>query len=112
MEQGVYVFPVAGIIVIVAGVAFAIQGHRIMKDYEEFKAKSAQTTGVVIELHLKNAVRVGRRNRGRASYWVPEVRFKLPDGRIVEAESMTGITSVSWTGSVYATAAPSIVASS
>lgn len=85
-----YFILIGGLVAIVAGLWFVSQGRKRMRRYAEFKANSAQTTAVVTDLRFR------RTRRGvddeREAYWVPVVRFELPDGRTMEAESMVGST--------------------
>jgi hypothetical protein len=77
----------AGLVAIVAGLYFGLQGRRQRASGAAFTASAATATAEVTDLRLRHQ----RYNRKHDDgFWLPVVRFTLPDGRVVEAETMTG----------------------
>lgn len=77
----------AGLVAVLAGLYFGIRGRRQRASAAAFTASAVTTTGEVTDLRLRHQ----RHNREHDDgFWLPVVRFTLPDGRVVEAESMTG----------------------
>lgn len=78
---------VAGLVAVAAGMYLGVRGRRQRIAASAFTATAATTTADVTDLRLRHQ----RYNRQHDDgFWVPVVRFALPDGRVVEAETMTG----------------------
>lgn len=78
---------VAGLVLLAAGGYFAVRGSRQRRAAAGFTATARPATAQVTDLRL----RYQRYNREHDDgFWVPVVRFSLPDGRVVEAETLTG----------------------
>ena len=77
----------AGLVAVAAGLFFGRRGLRQRSEAADFTATAATATAEVTDLR----VRYQRYNREHDDgVWVPVVRFTLPDGRVVEGETMTG----------------------
>lgn len=77
----------AGLVAVAAGLFFGSRGLRQRSEAADFTATAATATAEVTDLRLRHQ----RYNRQHDDgFWVPVVRFALPDGRVVEAETMTG----------------------
>ena len=72
---------------VVLGLLFAYMGLRSRRSLKAFKARAARTNGVVTELRLRW---VHHSDGPDSPLHHPVVRFTLPDGREVEAESASG----------------------
>lgn len=78
---------VAGLVAVAAGLYFAAHGRRQRAAAAAFDSSAALATAEVTDLRLRHQ----RYNREHDDgFWLPVVRFTLPDGRVVEAETMTG----------------------
>lgn len=77
----------AGLVAVAAGLFFGSRGLRQRSEGADFAASAATATAEVTDLRLRHQ----RYNRQHDDgFWLPVVRFTLPDGRVVEAETMTG----------------------
>lgn len=77
----------AGLGAVTAGLFFGSRGLRQRSEAAKFTATAATATAEVTDLRLRHQ----RYNREHDDgFWLPVVRFTLPDGRVVEAETMTG----------------------
>lgn len=78
---------VAGLVAVGAGLVFGVRGGRQRSDASAFTASARTATAEVTDLRLRHQ----RYNREHDDgFWLPVVRFTLPDGRVVEAETLTG----------------------
>lgn len=78
---------VAGLVAIGAGVFLGARGRRQRSEASAFTASARTATAEVTDLRLRHQ----RYNRQHDDgFWLPVVRFSLPDGRVVEAETLTG----------------------
>lgn len=77
----------AGLVAAVAGLYFGYRGRRQRSAAADFGATAVSATAEVTDLRLRHP----RYNRAHDDgFWLPVVRFTLPDGRVVEAETLTG----------------------
>lgn len=77
----------AGFVAVAAGLYFGAHGRRQRAMASAFDSSAALATAEVTDLRLRHQ----RYNRQHDDgFWLPVVRFTLPDGRVVEAETMTG----------------------
>ncbi len=77
----------AGLVAVAAGLYFGVHGRRQRAAASAFASSAEATTAEVTDLRLRHQ----RYNRKHDDgFWLPVVRFTLPDGRVVEAETMTG----------------------
>lgn len=87
-------FP-AVVLAFVLGLAFAgvgifllTSGGRRTRSWRTFTRTAVITKGEVLDLRYRHSS--GRLDTDDHGYYVPLVRFSLPDGRVVEAETMLG----------------------
>jgi hypothetical protein len=78
---------VAAFVALGAGGYFLVLGRRRIRAGRDFATSAQVATAEITDLRLKYPQRNRDHNDG---FWVPVVRFPLPDGRLVEAEAMTG----------------------
>lgn len=78
---------VAGLVAVAAGLLFGMRGRRQRAEAAAFAATAQSATAEVTDLRLRHQRYHRQHNDG---FWLPVVRFTLPDGRVVEAETMTG----------------------
>lgn len=71
------------------GLYFVIVGRRGTAKGTEVRRNWHRTTGKVLELRTRYPNRVHREPTSQPWY-MPVVEFALPDGRVVQAESLTG----------------------
>jgi hypothetical protein len=76
----------AGLLMIAIGVATIVRARRTTARSDEFVRRSVLTQAEVTDLRLK----YHRRQSGRGGAFFPVVRFDLPDGRRVDAETLVG----------------------
>lgn len=78
---------VAGLVAVGAGLVFGVRGGRQRGAASAFTASALTATAEVTDLRLRHQ----RYNREHDDgFWLPVVRFTLPDGSVVEAETLTG----------------------
>lgn len=77
----------AGVVAVAAGLWFGVQGGRHRAAGRAFDATAQTASAEVTDLRLRRSRFTREHDDG---YWVPVVRFVLPDGRVVEAETLTG----------------------
>lgn len=76
-----------GLVTVVAGLHFGYRGLRQRSAALDFTDTAVSATAEVTDLRLRHQ----RYNRQHDDgFWLPVVRFTLPDGRVVEAETLTG----------------------
>jgi hypothetical protein len=78
---------VAAAVSAAAGVYFLTWGARGRRTAAAFQRTAVGTTAEVTDLRLRHQSHNREHDDG---YWVPVVRFALPDGRIVETETRVG----------------------
>lgn len=77
----------SGLVAVAGGLWFGFRGCRQRAEASTFAASARTTTAEVTGLRLRHQ----RYNRQHDDgFWLPVVRFTLSDGRVVEAETMTG----------------------
>lgn len=88
MDVPLFPLLLAAMIAIAAGIWIASRGRGVISDDEKFVRSAQQTDAEVLEVRTRYPDPV---HRDHDDWWyVPVVRFALPDGRVVEAETMTG----------------------
>jgi hypothetical protein len=78
---------VAAAVAAAAGVYFLTWGARGRRTATAFQRTAVGATAEVTELRLRHQSHNREHDDG---YWVPVVRFALPDGRVVETETLVG----------------------
>lgn len=77
----------AGLVAVAAGLYLGVRGRRQRAAASAFTATARTASAEVTDLRLRHQ----RYNREHDDgFWLPVVRFTLPDGRVVEAETLTG----------------------
>ncbi len=76
-----------GLVALAGGVYFLVWGRRQARTAHAFGATALPAQAVVTDLRLRHQTHNQEHDDG---YWVPVVRFVLPDGRQVEAETLVG----------------------
>jgi len=78
---------VAALVAVGAGGYFLLRGGQRVRGAKEFSRSAQVANAEITDLRL----RYPRHNRDHNDgWWVPVLRFSLPDGRVVEAEAMAG----------------------
>lgn len=81
------IFLLVGLLFTGFGMFFVVSGRRRSRAWKCFVGSAQVTQAEVLELRLH----VSQHADGASGYWYsPLVRFHLLDGRVVEAETMTG----------------------
>ncbi len=78
---------VSGIVAIAAGMYFLVWGRRQRRAAARFDAHALLAVAEVTDLRLRRQSYNREHDDG---FWVPVVRFSLPDGRVVESETLVG----------------------
>lgn len=78
---------VAALVAVAAGGYFLALGTKRIRAGRDFTRSAKVTTAEITDLRLRYPQRNRDHNDG---FWVPVLRFGLPDGRLVEAEALTG----------------------
>lgn len=78
---------VSGVIAIAGGVYFLAWGRRQRRAAASFDSDALPAVADVTDLRLRHQTYNQKHDDG---FWVPVVRFSLPDGRVVESETLVG----------------------
>lgn len=79
------------VFILIGAVAFVVNGRRRVRRAAAFTRRSVVTTAEVIGLDLRPTYRISTDNLDtHGSHWFPTVRFLLPDGQQLEAETVVG----------------------
>lgn len=81
-----FVFQLIPLVFVAFGVLFAVLGVRNQRSNLRFTRSASQASAQVTDLRMRS---IGPRSDSSIAYF-PVVRFDLPDGRTVEAETSTG----------------------